>query len=143
MSRMLAVCCLAVGVLAPSAAAATRSPMLDALSRARARHGLEPLHAAPGLDAVAASQSRRVLRRKAFVHGGRMSAPGFSSVGEAMALMRGWSSRPRAVVRLWLRSPHHRGLVLNPRFGSAGIGRARGRFGGRRATVWVVRFAGR
>ena len=146
MPRNLTACCAAFGVLLAIVASADAAPaerMLEALNRTRAVHGLEALRPAPRLAATATKQSRWVLAHETFAHRARLDVPGFSSVGEAMALTRLGSVRPRAVVRMWLRSPFHRRLLLDQRFRYAGIGWARGRFGGRPSGVWVVRFAAR
>jgi uncharacterized protein YkwD len=45
-----------------------------------------------------------------------------------------------ALVRAWLASPVHREIILSGVYRYIGIGWATGRFQGRRATVWVVRF---
>ena len=144
MPRNLTACCAAFGVLlaiVPSADAAPAERMLEALNRTRAAHGLELLRPAPRLAATATKHSRWILAHETFAHTPRLDVAGFSIEGEAMALTRVGSLRPRAVVRMWLRSPVHRRLLLDQRFSYAGIGRARGRFGGRRSAVCVVRFA--
>jgi uncharacterized protein YkwD len=78
----------------------------------------------------------------AFGHAGSIAAPAFARVGEALALQPGRRLRRSRTVRGWLRSPVHRALILQPDFGWAGAGHARGRFRGRQATIWVLHLGG-
>jgi uncharacterized protein YkwD len=39
---------------------------------------------------------------------------------------------------MWLRSPSHRAVILTRSMNLVGAGMVRGRFRGRRATIWVV-----
>lgn len=48
--------------------------------------------------------------------------------------------RKRLVIE-WLNSPGHRQVMLSHRYRRAGAGKAVGWIGGRKSTIWVVRFA--
>jgi uncharacterized protein YkwD len=144
MPRNFTACCAAFGVLlaiVPAAEATPAERMLEALNRTRAAHGLELLRPAPRLAAGAIEHSRWVLAHQRLTHPARLDVAGFSCEGEAMAVTRGGAVRPRAAVRMWLRSAVHRLLLLDKRFRYTGVGWERGRFGGRRSAIWVVRFA--
>jgi uncharacterized protein YkwD len=76
-------------------------------------------------------------------HRSRVSASGhFSRLGEALAMHGGRGLGVGSVVRMWLRSPTHRAVILTRSMNLVGAGASQGRFHGRRATIWVVQ-AGR
>src|ERR671914_133707 len=78
--------------------------------------------------------------RGVLAHGTRIAVPKrFRRLGENLALVGGRAPRPGRAVHLWLRSPGHRGVLLDRRMRRIGVGRASGLFGGRPATVWVLR----
>jgi len=114
--------------------------MFDAINEVRANHGLAPLRAAPKLLHAAGRKARAVIRSDSFNHGSSYRNTGFRTAGEAMAYNRGWSTRTGAAIRMWLRSPGHRALVLSQSFRYVGAGIARGRFGGAPTTIWVAQF---
>jgi uncharacterized protein YkwD len=130
----------------PSAGAAAASGedpserMIEAINEVRANHGLAALRAAPKLLSGASRQARAVIRSDSFNHGSSYRNAGFRTAGEAMAYNRGWSTRTAPTIRMWLRSPGHRALVLSSSFRYVGAGIARGRFGGAPTTIWVAQF---
>jgi uncharacterized protein YkwD len=130
-------------VLPSAGAAAAEDPserMIDAINETRANHGLAPLRAAPKLVQSASRQSRTVIRNDDFSHGTGFRNAGFRTSGEAMAYNRGWSTRTSPTIRMWLRSPGHRALVLGSSFRYVGAGIARGSLWGSQSTVWVAQF---
>ena len=62
----------------------------------------------------------------------------FRALGEVLAYRPGWRKSGRFAVRMWARSGGHRSTLLSRRFNRVGAGRARGRFGRRLVTIWVV-----
>jgi uncharacterized protein YkwD len=131
---------LAALALAPAAQAGQHGRELRALVNAeRAGHGVAGLRHSPALTRSAQRVARLLLRRGVLAHGARIAAPRrFRLLGENLALVGGRAPRPDLAVGLWLRSPGHRGVMLDPRMRRFGVGRAAGMFGGRAATVWVL-----
>jgi len=131
-------------LLAPPPNTANANPMISKINDYRRGHGLRPLRASPRLLRSSKGYARRLMRANRLAHasGSRPFRP-FSAAGEILALQRGWHVRRAAAVRAWLRSPSHRSIVLSRRFGWAGAGLSRGRFGSRRSSIWVVRFGRR
>ena len=128
-------------VLAPAAKAGQHERELRALVNGeRAGHGVAGLRHSPALTRSAQRFARLLLRRGVLAHGARIAAPKrFRRLGENLALVGGRAPRPGRAVHLWLRSPGHRGVLLDRRMRRIGVGRASGLFGGRPATVWVLR----
>ncbi len=125
------------------ATAAPKDPserMVDSINAVRADHGLKPLRAAPKLLQASSRQARAVIRSDSFNHSSRYRNTGFRTAGEAMAYNRGWSTRTGATIRMWMRSPGHRALVLSRSFRYVGAGIARGSLWGSASTVWVAQF---
>jgi uncharacterized protein YkwD len=142
-TRLCGLCLLVLCAAAvPSAADAEvrEQEMLDELNQVRARHDLRPLEPSASLEGSASAYAGTLMRGGWFGHSPAiLGRPGFRTLGEALALHRGHRLLRARTVRAWLRSPVHRGLVLSQRFRLAGAGHARGRFRGRRATIWVLR----
>jgi uncharacterized protein YkwD len=132
---------LAALALAPAAHAGQHERELRALVNGeRAGRGVAGLRHSPALTRSAQRFARSLLRRGVLAHGARISAPRrFRLLGENLALVGGRGPQPHRAVRLWRRSPGHRAVMLDSRMRSVGIGRASGLFGGRPATVWVLR----
>jgi len=79
-----------------------------------------------------------MLRSGYFGHLSTIRGPGrYRSLGEIILLHPGLHGRPRVAVRYWARSSGHRSVMLSSRFRSIGVGKASGRFRGRRVTLWV------
>lgn len=113
--------------------------MLDAIDRARQSRGLAPLRDSGALNRSAENYSRYMIQADFFGHRARISVPGdWSRVGENLALTLGGGAKPGAVLRGWLRSPNHRHILLSRGYRAAGVGCAKGRFRGRRATAWTL-----
>jgi uncharacterized protein YkwD len=136
---------LVVLALAPAAQAGQHERELRALVNGeRAGHGVAGLRHSPALQRSAQRFARHLLRRGVLAHGARIAAPRrFRFLGENLALVGGHTPQPGQAVGLWLRSPRHRAVMLDSKMRSVGIGRASGLFGGRPATVWVLRVGGR
>lgn len=121
----------------PDTAAA--SQMAAAINHVRARHGLRPLRVSGSLNSSAARFSQGLMARDVFAHAGRVQASRrFRSLGEVLMKMSGRRYRVRRAVRAWMHSAGHRMVLLHPSFRAIGAGATRGRFRGRRATIWVV-----
>ena len=143
------ICCALVVVLALAAAplatgsakaSAQRNQTLEQgilreVNRVRAAHGLRSLALARGLQAAAMFQSRALLAQGVFEHdspaggafGERLRR--YYPVGGAHAWSVGenllWSSvgiDAGAAVKLWLDSPPHRKIMLEPTWREFGIG---------------------
>jgi uncharacterized protein YkwD len=141
--RSLALAGMLLVVLPATGAAKTPDPaerMVAAINEVRAKHGLGPLRVAPKLVAGSSRLAKAVIRTDSFNHGSSYRNAGFRTAGEAMAYNRGWSKRTGPTIRMWLRSPAHRALVLSRSFRYAGAGMARGNFAGGASTVWVAQF---
>jgi len=126
----------------------SESTMLAEINRTRAAHGLAPLRVDWNAQRAARAHSADMLRRGYFAHGPyvqRLQRFGLRGprVGENIAWGAGTSSRPRAIVAMWLRSPTHRANLLRPGFRRIGIATPRGTFAGRpNAVVVTANFAG-
>jgi uncharacterized protein YkwD len=105
------------------------------VNQARRRHGIRAVRANKRLTTAARRHSNNMVRFDFFAHvspsgddlsrrvarvryGGRKSW----SAGETLAWGIGRKGTPRRLVRSWLNSPGHRGVVLNPRWRHVGIG---------------------
>ena len=143
----LVVHCVAAATIsliafAAAPAAASASPeqrLLSQINSYRAGHGLKPLRFSHSLSRSSRRFARSQMRRDHFGHAARIRASrAFRALGEVMALRRGWRLRTAPVMRQWRRSAAHRYVLLSTGFREVGLGRSRGRFGRRRATIWVV-----
>ena len=145
-SRVITVCMLVLLVLAlPSTASAKRvhaaaaSTMIAKINQVRARNGLPPLRTSGALLSSTARFSSTIVRTDVFAHRSRVSAgKRFHKLGEALAMHTGTRLGVSSTVRMWLRSPTHRAVILTRSMNLIGAGVSRGRFRGRRATIWVV-----
>ena len=125
------------------AGAPAEHAMLRQVNAVRAAHGLGPLRGAPRLERSAGRYARWILRADRFEHQPRIRASSrFRRLGENLELHRGHGPRVRYTVRTWMRSPGHRALILSRGFRWLGAGTAKGRYGGRAATTWVLHFGG-
>jgi uncharacterized protein YkwD len=138
---------IACGIaLAPSVAHAARpgDRMIERVNDARKARGVPPLRSSRSLSRSAARYARTMLRRQFFGHSARIFASRrFRRLGETLERHRGLRARIGMAVRLWLRSPSHRRLLLSRSYRYLGAGRARGRLLGRRTTMWVLHFGAR
>jgi uncharacterized protein YkwD len=146
MSRLAIVLALALS-LVPAAAAAgakDRPAMVDTINRARAKHGVHTLRHHPALSRSARRYARHLMRSGRFGHAGRIRAGDrFRHLGELLAQHPGRKPRRSRTVRRWVRSPWHSPVLLGRQFRLVGVGRAYGRFRGRRRTIWVVHLGAR
>jgi uncharacterized protein YkwD len=121
------------------AAASPESRMLGAIDGVRRAHGLPALRDSGALNHSAENWSQAMLSNGRFGHGSRISAPGnWKNLGENLSLSFGWRANPGGVLRGWMSSPAHRSVILNSSYRYAGVGAARGRFRGRKATAWTL-----
>jgi uncharacterized protein YkwD len=113
--------------------------MLKKINNIRRAHGLARLRPSYSLFISAKVYARRMIRSDYFGHQARIPvASRFRAAGETLAWHSGWRLAPRKTVRSWMHSPPHRAVLLSSRFSRLGVGRARGRYAGRIATMWVA-----
>ena len=127
------------------------------LNRTRAHHGLGRLRLNKKLAKAARRHARDMARRNYFAHdtlgGGsfvdRIRRVGYLRgafrwvVGENLAWGSRGFSRPRVIMRMWMKSPGHRANILNASFREIGIGVAYDapvRHGGRPAGTYATDF---
>jgi uncharacterized protein YkwD len=143
----LMACAIAAGAMfLPSSAAAggAEREAIDALNDVRRANGLAPLRVSQSLNRSSSSYAWRMLRHDFFGHGPSIDvAGGFRSAGETLAYHTGWNAQPRRTVSRWMNSPGHRAVLLSSGFRWVGMGLARGRLGGRVATMWVAHVGSR
>lgn len=109
----------------------------SSINTVRAQHGCGPLRLHAGLTRAAGRQARELLADGRLDHdaGTRMeqrlhhAAPAMHLMGEDLAWGAGRDALPASIVRSWLNSPMHRGVLLDCRFSHLGVGIAVGRFG--------------
>ena len=138
---LVLICTLLLAALAPSSAGATpaEAELVQKVNNFRTARGLSALRPSPSLTRSSRRYARYQMRTDRFGHSGRIWASRkFSPVGEALAFRLGWKARTSAVLRQWRRSRPHRALLLSRTFRYIGIGRSKGRFRGRRASIWVL-----
>jgi uncharacterized protein YkwD len=127
-----------VSVAMPAAAdAGQRRQMVRAVNFVRGWSHRHSLHFSRRLSAGAASWARNLMRRDVLAHSSRAVARG---EGEIIEWHTGGRARVNKTVMEWLGSPEHRSVMLARDYRRAGAGKAVGYFGGRRSTIWVVRF---
>ena len=152
------ICCCAVLAWQPGQATADRAGLGRAerkvvriVNRIRSHHGLRRLRASRSLSRAAAEHSSDMLRRDFLGHassdGTSMSSrvrryTGARWLGESIAALSGRGTARRAV-RMWMRSPPHRAVLLAPEGRRIGVGRRRGRLGSARRTVFTADLASR
>jgi uncharacterized protein YkwD len=142
--RLVTVCSLTVLTLllfggVAAASAAPSGDMIQAINGARTRQGLPPLRTSPSLEHSATSFSYRMMSTGTYGHASRVQASGrFSRLGEALGMHLGGGVGIHTMVRMWLRSPTHRAIVLTRSMSWLGVGVTQGRFQGHRAAIWVL-----
>jgi uncharacterized protein YkwD len=123
-------------------AEAAADPMVGKINRARARNGIRRLRVSRSLSRSSRRFGRHLMRTDRFGHDSHIWASRrFRYKGEVLALQSGWRARRGNVIRGWMNSSAHRGVLLSGRYRVVGIAAVRGRFGGRRATIWVGQVA--
>ncbi len=146
--RMLALCTLALCLIAPAApATAARSAedqMIAKINSYRAKHGLPKVRKSKSLTRSAERYSWKQMRGGYFGHASRIQASSkYRRLGEILAWSAGTSARVRDTFRMWLNSGGHRAVIMDRGFRYVGAGRASGNFRGSKATIWTVQFGSR
>jgi uncharacterized protein YkwD len=132
-------------LVAPGAASASTDDgasedMIQAVNETRGKHALPALRSSAQLTRTSQAFSSDLLSTGSFGHRASIDAgPGFSTLGEAIAMHSGRKLGVRQTVRQWLASPGHRALVLSRSMRWVGTGVSRGGFRGGVATIWVLR----
>jgi uncharacterized protein YkwD len=144
-ARMLAVVAvLMVSLLVPAAPAAAESPVAKMIRKAntyRKHRGLPPLRMSRSLNSSSRRYAGRMMRSGYFGHSRRIRASRrFKRLGEIIAMSRGRRARVSAAFNAWRRSPGHNAILLDGNFRWVGAGYRKGRFQGRRTTMWVMHF---
>ena len=80
------------------------------------------------------------MRGDFFAHPSYLRVPTFDRVGEVLEIHGGRRPQTRAVLRRWANSSGHWAVITATHYRWMGAARAVGRYGGARATIWVVRF---
>jgi uncharacterized protein YkwD len=114
--------------------------MMDRINTLRANAGLRPLQRSRRLVRSSAARAELMMRHDFFAHPSQLDVPTFDSLGEVLAIHGGLRPRTRYTLRRWRNSAGHRSIVLSREFRWVGAARAVGRYNGKRATIWVVRF---
>jgi uncharacterized protein YkwD len=138
---LLAALCATVVITAatPTAAdAGQRRQMIRAINFVRGWGHHRALGFSGRLSRGAASWARHLMRRDVLAHS---AAAMRRHEGEVIEWHTGRQARINKVVIEWLHSPSHRHVMLSRGYRRAGAGKAVGWLGGRKATIWVVRFA--
>jgi uncharacterized protein YkwD len=113
--------------------------MVHKINRIRHANGLHRLRPSFSLFVSAKLYSHQMMRSDYFGHLSRIPvAARWRTAGETLEWHSGWRLRPRRVVSVWMHSAAHRAVLLSSRFSRIGVGRTRGKYGGRRATMWVA-----
>jgi uncharacterized protein YkwD len=135
---VLLACLLALPSMASAKPATIR--MIDRVNRVREHHGLRPLRRSRSLQHSAKRYSHHLLRTQTFGHASRIHASRrFRTLGEILELHVGRPAVP-FTLRDWMGSSEHRSIILSRAFRFAGAGFARGRWHGRRVTIWTMHF---
>jgi uncharacterized protein YkwD len=133
---MLVAAALATVVVcaaAPAAQAGTRTRMIRAINYVRGLNHLHSLDYSRRLSSGAAAWARNLMSRQTLVHASGVQ-------GEIIEWHTGTRAQVKRTVIEWWNSSGHRHVMMG-HYRRAGAGRATGYFGGRRCTIWVVRFA--
>jgi len=112
--------------------------MIRAINHARAWSHRRHVHFSRRLSHGASAWAHLLVRRNLLAHSARAVRHG---EGEIIEWHTGRRARVHRTIVEWLHSAEHRHVMLTPRYRRAGAGRAVGYMGGRRCTIWVVRFA--
>jgi len=124
---------LASSAAAPAAHARQRNQMIRAINHIRSANHRHHLRFSGRLSRGAAGWARHLMRSQYLGHASGVQ-------GEVIEWHTGGRARVKQTVTEWWHSTGHRQVMLG-HFRRAGAGRAVGMFGGRRCTIWVVRFA--
>ena len=139
-TTVLAVLACAALLLPASAAQANPAhAVVTKVNSYRVANGLPPLRLSRSLSRSSYAYARHLMRANRFGHSSRIRASSrFRMLGENLAFSWGKRRSARIPVGGWSRSAAHRAVLLNRKFRYIGVGRVAGRFGSRRATIWVL-----
>src|SRR3954464_13794605 len=113
--------------------------MTKAINAVRAQHGLPAFERSASLTGSAERYSSYLMQHDVFTHQSSIWASSrFALLGEALEWHSGRRFKIGETIRNWLGSPSHRDILLSPVMRRQGAGVTRGRFGSRRATIWVL-----
>ena len=120
--------------------------MLVLLNQIRAQRGLATLTASAPLRSAARAHSADMLAQGYFEHDSRSEAWDARIarylrsplVGENLAFGAGSEASPAVIVSQWMRSAHHRAVILNAGLHRVGLGLALGTFEGTPGTVMAT-----
>jgi uncharacterized protein YkwD len=137
--RMLAAAALTAAVAAAGTAAPAqagqRKQMIRTINYVRGWKHRHPLAFSGRLSRGAAAWARHLMSQSTFAHA---AIP--AGEGEIIEWHTGGAAAVNSTVMEWWNSTDHRRLMMAGDFRHAGAGRATGYFGGRKCTIWVVRF---
>lgn len=144
-SRMLLVAAVLIVSLlvpaAPSAADSAGQKMLRKVNAYRKHRGVPPVRMSRSLNSSSRRYAYRMMRSGYFGHASRIKASRrFRRLGEIIEMHRGYRLDIGGALRAWARSPAHNSILLDRSMKYAGAGPAKGRFRGRRTTMWVMQF---
>ena len=136
---LAALFCLALPAVPAQAKTSNSRSLVNAINFVRVTNGVKPLRVNRSLSRSSKRYSNRMMRTGYFGHASRIQASRrFRRLGEVLEWRRGHKPGVRATVRDWMRSPGHRAVILSPSFRYIGAGLSRGKFRGRRASIWVA-----
>ena len=147
-ARMLAVAAvLMVALVVPAAPASADSPaakMVRKVNDYRKNRGVPPVRMSRSLNRSSARYARHMMSKGYFGHSGRIRASRrFRRLAEVIEMHRGYRSDLGGALRAWSRSPGHNSILMDGSFNYVGAGVVKGRFNGRRTTMWVMHFGRR
>lgn len=143
--RLLAISAVLIGSLlvpaAPVAASTPTQKLIRKVNIYREHRGIPPLRMSRSLNHSSRRYARSMMRSGYFGHSRRIRASSrFKRLGEIIEMHRGHRSDLRGAMRAWRRSPSHNAMLLDRNFRWVGAGQVRGRFHGKRTTMWVMHF---
>jgi len=136
-----------LALTAPTTAGAAIPPksraMIQKVNEMRRSSGLPTLQASEVLTGSARSYARYMLKNDYFGHLASIRVGGrFLATGETLEWHSGWRARVAFTFSAWMGSPPHRAVLTSRSFRHIGAGRVNGRWGTRKATVWVAHLGG-
>ena len=139
MTAVVLVLAIPASALALTASQRAERKMTAAINTVRAQHGLAPFRRSASLTGSAERYSRWLMENDVFAHQSSIRASSrFALLGEALAWHSGTRFGVWSTMRQWLGSSSHRAILLSPVMRRQGAGATRGRFGSRRAVIWVL-----
>jgi uncharacterized protein YkwD len=128
----------AVSAEVKAASHALEGPVVALFNEQRAAHGLEPLRADAKLAEVACGHSADMLQHQYFAHDDARGTWSErirrhvtrSEVGEILSYGSGEYATPAGLLKAWMQSPEHRGIILTPELRRVGLGAATGTYEG-------------